>query len=243
MLDHNKDTTWDFKSYSTFADIICDKINHGLDYIILSTLDISQRNSLPSLAGIKDTIRFAFMLDDMENIVHPIPGKVFAQYCSSLDSFIIKKDFRIDDVLLFNAIFNTRNDEIAMLCKNALKRVVDCYYISDYTIQITYMFDILDMLDPNDTEGKYLKSHVLPFIAIDKTDYHQKCENFRILRDKYRNPLIHYGKSIYDLTTNQAEIYDIFNQLKLIIISYCQTVISLNVSSFTLLNVELEKLK
>lgn len=238
-----KDTTWDFKSYSTFADIICDKINHGLDYIILSTLDISQRNSLPSLAGIKDTIRFAYMLDDIENIIHPIPGKVFAQYCSSPDSFIIKKDFRIDDVLLFNAIFNTRNDEIAMLCKNALKRVVDCYYISDYTIQITYMFDILDMLDPNNTEGKYLKSHVLPFIAIDKTDYHQKCNNFRILRDKYRNPLIHYGKSIYDLTTNQTEIYDIFNQIELIIISYCKTVISLNVSSFTLLNIELEKIK
>ena len=105
------------------------------------------------------------------------------------------------------------------------------------------MFDILDMLDPNNTEGKYLKSHVLPFIAIDKTDYHQKCNNFRILRDKYRNPLIHYGKSIYDLTTNQTKIYDIFNQIELIIISYCKTVISLNVSSFTLLDIELEKIK
>lgn len=238
-----KDTTWDFKSYSTYADIICDKISHGLDYIILSTLDISQRNSLPSLAGIKDTIRFAFMLDDMENVIHPIPGKVFAQYCSSPDSFIIKKDFRIDNILLFNAIFNTRNDEIAILCKNALKRIVDCYYISDYTIQITYMFDILDMLDPNDTEGKYLKSHVLPFIAVNKTDYHQKCKNFKSLRSKYRNPLIHYGKSIYDLTTNQAEIYDIFNQLKQIIISYCEAIINLNVHSFSLLNVELEKIK
>ena len=238
-----KNTTWDFKSYSTFADIICDKINHGLDYIILSTLDISQRNFLPSLAGIKDNIRSAFMLDDMENIVHPISGKVFAQYRCSPNPFIIKKDFRIDDVLLFNAIFNTRNDEIAMLCKNALKRVVDCYYISDYTIQITYMFDILDMLDPNDTEGKYLKSHVLPFVAIDKTDYHQKCKKFKILRDKYRNPLIHYGKSIYDLTTNQTEIFDIFNQLKLIIISYCKTVINLDVSSFASLKIELEKTK
>ena len=64
-----------------------------------------------------------------------------------------------------------------------------------------------------------------------------------MLRDKYRNPLIHYGKSIYDLTTNQAEIYDIFYQLELIIISYCKTVINLNVSSFTLLNIELEKIK
>jgi len=236
-----KDTTWDFKSYSSFADIICDKINHGLDYIILSTLDISQRNSLPSLAGIRDNIRFAFMLDDIENIIHPIPGKVFSQYCCSPDSFIIKKDFQIDNNLLFNAIFNTRTDEIAMLCKNALKRVVDCYYISDYTIQITYMFDILDMLDPNDTEGKYLKSHVLPFVAINKTDYHQKCEHFRILREKYRNPLIHYGKSIYDLTTKQTEIYHIFNQLKTIIISYCETVISLNVISFETLELELEK--
>ena len=105
------------------------------------------------------------------------------------------------------------------------------------------MFDILDMLDPNDTEGKYLKSHVLPFVAIDKTDYHQKCKKFKILRDKYRNPLIHYGKSIYDLTTNQTEIFDIFNQLKLIIISYCKTVISLDVSSFASLKIELEKTK
>jgi hypothetical protein len=238
-----KDTTWDFKSYSTFADIICNKINHGLDYIILSTLDISQRNCLPSLAGIKNSIRFAFMLDDIENIVHPIPGKVFAQYCCSPDTFIIKKDFCIDNIKLFNAIFNTRNDEIAILCKNALKRVVDCYYISDYTIQITYMFDILDMLDPNDIEGKYLKSHILPFIAIDIDDYHNKCKNFRILRDKYRNPLIHYGKSIYDLVTSQTDIYNIFNQIKEIIISYCETVISLNATSFEALNVELEKAK
>lgn len=238
-----KDTKWNPKSYFAFADIICDKIQHGLDYIILSTLDISQRNELPSFAGIKDTIRVAYMLDDIENIIHPILGKVYAQYCHSENSFVIKKDFYISNIPLFDALFNKRNDEIAMLCKNVLKRVVDCYYISDYTVQITYMFDILDMLDPDDTEGKNLKTHVLPLVALNKTDYHQKCKEFKMMRKTYRSQLTHYGKNIYDITTKQTEIYDIFNWLKKIIIVYCENVISLEVTSFETLNIELEKIK
>ncbi len=49
--------------------------------------------------------------------------------------------------------------------------------------------------------------------------------------------------STFYLESLMTEIPIEFSQLKLIIISYCKTVISLNISSFTLLNVELEKVK
>lgn len=50
---------------------------------------------------------------------------------------------------------------IKLLCKSALNRIVNYYHINDYTLQITYMFGILDVFDPNNTERIYLKSHIL----------------------------------------------------------------------------------
>jgi len=226
------DPTWSFKSYSAFADIICNKINHSLDYLILSKLNINQRDHLPSLSGITNSIRAAYRVSDIENTVHPIPGKVYSQYCFPQTPFVIEPDFQIDDVLLFNTLFNDREDEIALLCKNALSQIVDCYYISDPTIQISYMFDILDMLDPTSTEGDKLKSYILPLIATGKQDYHNKCHEFKDLRDLYRNSLLHLGKSIYDLTCNQTEIYDIFNVLEHTIVSFCKIAFDSNAETF-----------
>lgn len=233
-----EDTTWSFSSYSTFADIICHKINHAFDYIILSTLDISQRHLLPSLAGINSSkIRGAYMLDDLENFSHSIPGKVFSQYID-YSCFKVEKSFNIEDNSLFNTLFNNRFDEVAILCKTALRRIVDCYYTSDFTIQISYMFDILDMLDPEDTEGNNLKTHVLPFLAFDKTDYHKRCSEFKSIRTKYRNPLVHHGKNIYELIDSTTDIYNTFSYLKNIIVSYCTTVYELDISTFSELDNE-----
>ena len=236
------DPTWDSLSYFTFADIICSKINHGLDYIILSTLNIRDRQLLPSLSGIKSQIRAAYMLDDIENIIYPIPGRVFSQYYDYL-SLRIDERFTIKDNILYNTIFNSRMDEIALLCKNALQRICDCYYISDYTIQISYMFDILDMLDPEDTEGNNLKTFVLPFIAVNKSDYHARCAEFKRIRKKFRNPLVHHGKNIFDLTNNQNEIFELFTLLETITVSYCTRIFSMNILTFAELEGEREKIK
>lgn len=237
------DTDYNPIKYFEFCDFLCSNINKELNYLILSLANIRNKEFLPSQAGIFDGFRVIYKLHYYYHIAEGIPGRVYSQYNESRTEFAIPDNFKITDKTLYDCLYNNRNDEIYYLCKTALNRLCECYYINDYTIMITYMFDILDMLDPEDTEGKELKSHVLPFICNSKQEYHQACNKLKTIRNNYRNPLVHYGKSIYDLISTEDEIYTLFDDLKHIIVSFCKTVFLSNAKNFADLEVEREKRK
>lgn len=236
-------SNYDFVKSFEFCDYLCNNINKQLSYLILSNCDIRDKESLPSQAGILNTFRILYHFDYIYNSIDSILGRIYNQYIESDKLFIIPDNFKITDKILYRCLYNNRNDEISFLCTTALTRLCECYYINDYTIMVSYLFDILDMLDPEDTEGTKLKSHVLPFACNTKNEYYQACNQFKKIRIYYRNPLIHSGKSIYDLISTDEEIYKLFDYMKNIIISFCKTVFSSNAKTFDELEIEREKRK
>jgi len=238
-----EDIEYSPNKYFEFCDYLCSNINKELNYIVLSLADIRNVEYLPSQVGILEGYRVLYRLHNYYHIVQNIPGRVYRQYNGGNTQFAISDDFEITDRTLYDCLYNYRKDEISYLCKIALNRLCECYYINDYTLMISYMFDILDMLDPQDTDGKQLKSHVLPFVCDSKQEYHQACNTIKIIRNKYRNPLVHNGKSIYDIISKEDEIYEVFDYLKSIIISFCKKVFLSGVTNFDELEEEREKIK
>jgi len=229
--------------YFEFCDYLCSNINKELNYLVLSLADIRNVEYLPSQVGILNGFRVLYKLHNYYHIAQSIPGRVYSQYYESDKEFTISDDFEITDRTLYDCLYSYRDDEISYLCKIALNRLCECYYINDYTIMLSYMFDVLDMLDPQDTEGKRLNSHVVPFVCDKKQEYHQACSNIKIIRNKYRNPLVHDGKSIYDIISKEDEIYEVFNYLKDIIISFCKRIFLSGATNFTELEEERERIK
>lgn len=239
-----KDTKWEVERYSALADMICNKINHCLDYFILTSLSISTQDMRPSLVGIDENgRRFIFMVHDQENYLQEIPGKIYCLYGEPDCSMKIEKNSFYADVDVYYALHNKRTDEIALFCKRALQKLSDCYYLDDYTILIAYAFNILDMLDPDNVEGNKLKIHVLPFISNSKREYHDYCNMLRDIREKYRNPILHQGESIYSLIVNEQEIFELFSKIEHIVLGFCTRVIRSNITTFLELEMERNNIK
>ncbi len=58
------------------------------------------------------------------------------------------------------------------------------------------------------------------------------------LRDKFRNPIIHGGKTISELQLGQSEIVSAINELKQVIVKYCENVYIFGITTFCDLKVE-----
>lgn len=76
-----------------------------------------------------------------------------------------------------------------------------------------------------------MKSNVIPFISNSKEDYYSRCDRFREMRSKYRNPLLHQGKSIYELTSSKSEIIGLFGEIRDIIVLYCKSIYELRIQT------------
>ena len=237
------DPSWSPIRYFEFCDFLCSNIDKSLSYLILSTIDINSNQVLPAKSGIYNNFRVLYRFNYQTGILDSIPGKVYNQYIEPDDEFIIPVNFEITDKTLYDCLYSDRDDEVYSLCKTALSRISECYYINDYTVMLSYMFDILDMLDPDDTEGNKLKSHILPFVCNSKEEYHKLSMELKNIRNSYRNPLTHYGKNIYDLISTENEIFSLFNNLKAIIISFCKSVFLTNAKTFDELKIECNKKK
>ena len=238
-----RDPTWSPVKYFEFCDFLCSNINKSLSYLILSNIDISTNQVLPSMAGIFNNYRELYKFNYQTGTLDNIPGKIYKQYIEPENEFIIPNDFKIIDKVLYDCLYSNRDDEIYLLCNTALTRICECFYINDYTVMLSYMFDILDMLDPEDTEGNKLKSRVLPFLCNSKDEYHKISSKLKNMRDSYRNPLIHHGKNIYDLISTESEIFSLFTDIKEIIISFCKSVFLSNAKTFAELTIESQKKK
>lgn len=237
------DSSWSPIRYFEFCDFLCSNIDKSLSYLILSNIDINNNQVLPSKSGIYNNFRVLYRFNYETSILDGIPGKVYNQYIEPENEFIIPLDFEITDKTLYDCLYSDRDDEVYSLCKTALSRISECYYINDYTVMLSYMFDILDMLDPEDTEGNKLKAHVLPFVCNSKEEYHKVSMELKNIRNSYRNQLTHYGKNIYDLISTENEIFELFNTLKVIIISFCKSVFLTNAKTFDELKIECNKKK
>ena len=69
-------------------------------------------------------------------------------------------------------------------------------------------------------------------LSIDKTDYLQNKKKYEQLKNKYINPILHGGKSIFEIESNINEIKKVGLYLQNTIVDYCIKIHSLSISTW-----------
>lgn len=106
---------------------------------------------------------------------------------------------------------NKELGEVGRICKYALKLntlITESDNHSNKFIQIMTLFEYLG--NPYDfVNFKKIKGVLISYIAKNKKEYHELSEKFRFYSENIRTEIIHNGKRIEDLLTNE-EINDLF---------------------------------
>lgn len=83
------------------------------------------------------------------------------------------------------------------------------------------MFDTFDSLDPRTYNKEKPIKLVFAFLAADRTDRDSKKHYYESVKDKYRNPILHGGKNIFEIETDINEIERLEFYLKKVIFDFC----------------------
>ena len=134
-----------------------------------------------------------------------------------------------DDI--YEILFYNEN-YIDDLCKRALVDICESEYIRDWTQQICQLFNIFDGLDPRSYNKKKVIKLVFTMLSTNKAEYLKNKQEYDQLKNKYRNPLLHGGKCIFEIESDINKLENIALYLRKIIIDYCLKIHSLNISTW-----------
>lgn len=203
------------------CDYICNEIEKGYNYFILTDEECYALGVLPSKVGIINQIRLVYQYDEFTDDITPIPGRVYAEYFEPEEKYVVKENAVIWNPEIYEILYCSELNELKLLCKTALERICETYYISDWTIRISYLYDILDMLHPETTKSDKLLKNLLAFTCNTRQQYDNEKIDHELLRTKYRNPILHGGKQIWEITDSLNEIKELALKLELLITDYC----------------------
>lgn len=227
---------FDFNYYSQFSDLICNSIQKAFSYPIL-LLNESTVNILPSRVGVnKEGIRASGIMLPGRSSIDFIPGRVYGEYREPEERYAPEMLNGSD--ILYKCLYDNRIDEVFLTNQNALHHLADCIYINDLEEKLICIFNLFDMLCPDATEGDKLIKRIGAFICTTEKERLEFIRNQQGLRDKLRNPIIHGGKTISELQLSQSEIVSAINELKQVVIKYCENVYSFGITTFGDLKIE-----
>ncbi len=76
------------------------------------------------------------------------------------------------------------------------------------------------MLHPKTTDGDKLLKNLLAFTCNTRQHYDNEKVEHELLRTKYRNPILHGGKQIWEITDSLNEIKELALKLEILITDY-----------------------
>lgn len=213
-----------------FVDYICNKMNEVFYYDMLNSGDNNNGKLLPPRLGLKDGIRviYEFVEDEDELYVRAIPGRVFGEYQIPEDDYLCMNTKKDE---IYKLLYENEN-YISRISKRTLINLCESEYIYDWTQRISYLFDIFDGIDPRTYNSVKAVKLLFTFISNDKSDYNAKKQEFENYKKKYRNPILHGGKAIYNIECNREEIMKLDMYIRNIIVEYCLKINSLKLSSW-----------
>lgn len=214
------------------CDYVCNEIGKGYYYYILTDDECFSSGVLPSKAGISNQIRSVYRYDEFEDNISFIPGRVYEEYFEPEERYVVKENSVIWNPEIYEILYCSEMNEIRLMCRTALERTCETYYISDWTVRVSYLYDILDMLYPKTTDGDKLLKNLLVFTCGTKQQYENKKSEYELLRTKYRNPILHGGKQIWEITESINEIEELASKLKKLIMDYCVSLYRKNISNW-----------
>ncbi|KEZ89274.1 hypothetical protein [Lacrimispora celerecrescens] len=221
------------------VDYICNLLNAALYYDMLSGGNLLNGNILPPRIGLKDGIRliYEFVEDKEELELLGRPGRVFGNYLIPESEYKCVNTYKDE---IYGILYDPSN-YIVKIYRDALISVCESEYLYDLTLKISYLFDIFDGLDPRTYNGDKVIKLVFTFISIDKADYIFQKQKFESIREKYRNPILHAGKNVFDIENNKTEIRKIDMYLKNLITDFSLKICSMGIATWDELDSELKK--
>lgn len=213
-----------------FVDYICNELNECLYYDMLSGGDILNGEVLPPRVGLRTGIRaiYEFVEDKEELFLQFVPGRVFSEYQIPSEAYNCIKLYKDD---IYEILFGNANC-IDNLCKRSLVNICESEYVRDWTQRISYLFDTFDGIDPRNYNKEKVIKLVFTILAIDKADYLRNKQKYEQLKNKYRNPILHGGKSIFEIEPDINEIKKVDTYLRKTIMDYCLKIHSLSISTW-----------
>lgn len=213
-----------------FVDYICNELNECLYYDMLSGGDILNGEVLPPRVGLRTGIRaiYEFVEDKEELFLQFVPGRVFSEYQIPSEAYNCIKLYKDD---IYEILFGNEN-YIDNLCKRSLMNICESEYVRDWTQRISYLFDTFDGIDPRNYNKEKVIKLVFTILAIDKADYLRNKQKYEQLKNKYRNPILHGGKSIFEIESDINEIKKVDTYLRKTIMDYCLKIHLLSISTW-----------
>lgn len=213
-----------------FVDYICNKMNEVFYYDMLNFGESINGQLLPPRIGLEEGIRaiYEFVEDEEELFVRAVPGRVFGEYRIPEENYLCVDTGRDE---IYKLLYENDNP-ISEICKRTLINLCESEYIYDWTQRISYLFDIFDGIDPRTYDGAKAVKLLFIFISADKSDYIAKKQEFENYKTKYRNPILHGGKVIYDIESSREEIMKLDMYIRNIIVEYCLKLNSLQITSW-----------
>ncbi|MCH5201929.1 MAG: hypothetical protein J1F17_01860, partial [Oscillospiraceae bacterium] len=233
--------TFSFDYTAEFADYICNKIQKAFDIFVLIHSFNFESSSFPPFVGInKYGIRAAGVVVDNNECINNIPGRVFGQYSESLKPYTMGLS-QISQAL-YGCFFDKHSNEVFCTNRNALHRLAQSLYFYDSTHLIIEVFNILDMLLPEELNSKKIINHISTFISKSKLEKSNISNELKSLKSTIRDPIVHSGKSVLDLGLQENDIIKVVNRLISIIITYCENVYLLGDISYKELKQEKQRI-
>lgn len=213
-----------------FVDYICNELNECLYYDMLSGGDIFNEEVLPPRVGLKTGIRviYEFVEDKEDLFLQFIPGRLFSEYQIPARAYNCIKLYKDD---IYEILYGNAN-YIDNLCKRSLVNICESEYVRDWTQRISYLFDTFDGIDPRNYNKEKVIKLVFTILAVDKADYLRNKQKYEQLKNKYRNPILHGGKSIFEIEPDINEIKELDIYLRKTIQDYCLKIHSLSISTW-----------
>lgn len=214
-----------------YLDDICKKIQYSLSPFIINDFEIKNRDEYFSAIGVYDGYRRGILYDTVDDTFYPLLGRVYSLYNNTqnpykLEEKIVKKNW------LYNILLETREDKIYQDCQVSLHKVCDAMYADDLNETVMYLFDAIEALYPLEFNVKYTMKWIIPFVMKSRSDYDRVRIRLNIISQDFRTNIYHYGKTIYEIINDKEEQYKFIDELKEIILDYCEEVLGTGITSY-----------
>lgn len=221
---------------------LCDKVDRALDFIRLNYCNICNKEELPGIPGILDGYRRGIFINLSDKTCRAILGNVCnIYYQPGIGAYPYVSSPINDSPNMYSYLFSERQDPVYQNCRAAFIRINEAMYMNNLNSAFIYLISTLEMLANAKTNGfSACKPLLLPFLATSKANYHNLSEELRNISEDIRTPIVHNGKSLYNLIPpiHPDEIKNLLGRLTMHIVNYCTEVIDTGITSFDELALE-----
>lgn len=220
-----------------YLDDICSKIKDELVFVYLENCKLENRDGFLGIVGIYRGHREGILYDNMYDEFYPLLGRVYSLYNNTKSAFVYNSE-KVSHWVYKATLGSERNDIIALDCKVAIQYIGKALYADDINYSYIYLFDALEYLCTFNYNINYKWKWIAAFVMKRRSEYDTIHDRLVEIGNKYRTPIFHYGKTIYDIIVDNKKVFLLFDEIKKIILEYCAEVLSTGLETYEDLKAE-----